>query len=263
VVDGEIVHRYDELGPVYGIRLFNGWRGQDAFVVNCEESVERILLQGSALLPKSGWPELTDIALYGDDAPDVRLFFDANFAWRGDVFSAYGTIGNPGRGELLVFDAATGEIEPLADRMGERTDLDLSNGADAVVPFSWTVDSENGFLSITSNTSFSRVQLRRLDDDSEDPPSEGDDLLSSDSAMVWLWSEPTADGHAQMVELATATDWTYLSADGVRVVRRVPVGASTVEIELFADQIDSAIDQDLPWLVLDLIRVFAGPISDG
>lgn len=261
-LDGEIVHRYDELGAVYGTRLFNGLRGQDAFVINCEESIERILLQGSAILPDHGWPSLTDIRLYGDSAPDVRLSFDASFAWRGAVFTAYGTIGSPGRDELLVFDADTGVVEPIADRIGSRTDVDPVNRADMVVPLGWTAESNDGFLSVFSNASFSRIQLQRLDNAVEEPPAEGDDFLSSDSALVRLWSYPSPDGHSQVVDLVTATDWTYLSADGVRVVRRIPVGGSMVEVELFADQNDSSIDQDLPWLLLDLLRVIDGPVSD-
>ena len=35
LVDGEIVHRYETLGGLGGVRLYNGPRGQDAFVVNC------------------------------------------------------------------------------------------------------------------------------------------------------------------------------------------------------------------------------------
>lgn len=258
VIEGEIVHSYDELGNIGGIRLFNGTRGQDAFVINCEESVERVLLQGSAIMPDTGWPELTDVKLYGDGASNVSIAFTNEIAWRGDVFTAYGTIqgiGERGREELLAFDTVTGAIEPLADRIGgTRTAVDPNHEVDVVVPPGWVFDNTDSYVTIASETTFSRIQVERVAK-AFDPLAEGDKLLSSDSALTRLWMQPNADGNSLVSQVVDATDTTFLSANGLRLVRHVPVGVDTVEIEMFIDDNESGATQDLPWILLDLIRV--------
>jgi hypothetical protein len=189
VVDGVIVHRYDELGGFGGVRLFNGLKGQDAFVINCEESIERVLLQGSAVVPQSGWPELTDIRFYGEDAPDAIFDFGSDFGWRGDIFAAYGY--SSAGDELFMFDAAEGTVEPVFARIGERSQVSNVHGIDVVVPTGWVLEDE---ASVSHPESFSRVQVTRLDGTRDDPLVEGDEFLSSDSVDIRLWSTPDAAG---------------------------------------------------------------------
>lgn len=248
-VDGEIVHRYDELSFGGGVRLFNGFRGQDALVFNCEEVVDRVALQGSAILPEGGWPELTVIDLVDHPA---FFAFGGDYAWRGDVFTGFGTDLSPGSTgtELYGFDAYDGSVTPLIPRIGELVTVPGQN-IDVLLPAEWELRGDD---TVHHPFSFSHVQVERTGEPLGEPLAEGDDFLSSDSAMVSLWSR---DGDFATTSYAVeATDWTFLTDDGVRVVRHVPAGRDTVVIELFADAGDGTIDRDVPWLVLDTLRIF-------
>ena len=246
VVDGAVVHTYDDFSFAGGIRLFNGPRGQDAFAINCEESVEQVLLQGASFLPEVGYPSLVEFRLYGDGAPDAFFEFTGPWLWRGDLFTGAG-ITAEGQ-EIYVFDTSDGTIRRWASLVGEPTMFEDPHWVEVVVPEGWSVDDADGYVTVVSDESLSRVQLQRRTTDDYPPLGEGDELLSSDETSVWL----EGMGHV------AATEWTFLTPDaGVRVVRRVPAEAGTmVEIELFADPMDSGANQDLPWAVLDLIRIW-------
>ena len=245
-IDDEVVHIYDDLSFAGGIRLFPGPRGQDAFVLNCEESVERVLIQGSAVMPEAGYPNLLEFPLFGNGAPDAFFEFLGQWTWRGDVFTGAGITAD-GQ-EVYMFDTSTEAVRQWSDVVGERTTFEDPHWVDVVVPENWTVENEDGYLTMRSNDSLSRVQLQRRAADETPPIAEGDELLSSDEQMVWVASEG---------EVA-ATEWLFLTPDdGIRVVRRVPAeGDTMVEIEMFADPADSGALQDLPWAVLDLIEIW-------
>lgn len=252
LVDGVPEHVYAELGGLGGIRLFNGTRGQDAFVINCEESVERVLIQGSAIMPDQGWPELVDINL-GNAANAIWFDYAADFGWRGDVFSAFGTAasGPPNGPELYVLDPVEASPELLIPRVGKRVTL-ADVRVDVLLPSSWELRDRS---TVHHATSFSHVQIELHHDPIGEPLTEGDDFLSSDSVDVRLYMR-SADDETTTSQRLTVTEWTFLAPDGVRVVRHVPVGDATVVIELFADSGDGAVDQDLPWLILDTLRIF-------
>ncbi len=251
VVDDRVVHEYTELGAFSGIRLFNGSRGQDAFVINCEEFIERVLVQGSATMPEQGWPELAEITLASDANPVWMGYLD--FAWRGDTFTGLGTnmLDSSGGPELYIFDSYEARVVPLGSRVGKRVTL-ADHGVDILLPTGWALRDGS---TVHHEDSLSHVQIERLEQSPGEPLAEGDELLSSDSADVNLWIrsdgvETTINGRVE------ATEWTFLSENGVRVVRNVPVADEMVVIELFSDSLDGAIDQDLPWLILDTLRVF-------
>jgi hypothetical protein len=252
VVDGEVVHRYDELGGFGGVRLFNGFKGQDAFVINCEESIERVLLHGSAIIPQTGWPELTDIRFYGDGAPDAIFDYGSDFGWRADIFAAHGYSSTGD--ELFMFDAFDGTVEPVFTRIGKRTRVSNTHDVDVVVPTGWIVEDE---ASVFHPESFSRVQVTRVDGSGDEPVAEGDEFLSSDSTDIRLWTAPDADGTARRGSRVTATDRMFLAPDGIRVVRQIPADGATIQIEMFIDDVDGAPGLDLPWLLLELVRVFS------
>lgn len=94
VIGGKIVSDYPELSTVTGgVQFFPGPDGQDAFVVNCEESVERVFLSRSLDLTSSASPEVVEIPLFG---PDINTFFDFSddWAWRDGTFTAARTTAN-------------------------------------------------------------------------------------------------------------------------------------------------------------------------
>lgn len=259
LVDGEIVHRYETLGGLGGVRLYNGSRGQDAFVVNCEESVERVLLQGSAIVPGFAWPDLADFRFYDSEFANFRMDYSGDYGWRGDMFAVHASTSADGASfdELFVFDSYSLSIEAQHSRMGTRLSDVAFLGFDLVSPTVWAVDIAGDVITTASSDSSSRVQVLRQPSEATVPPlPEGDELLSSDEVLVRLWSVPDAEGHARVISMATASEWFYLAEDGVRLVRQIPVGEDIVEIEMYADHADGAPSQDLPWLTLEMIRVF-------
>lgn len=259
LLDGEIVHRYETLGGLGGIRLYNGPRGQDAFVVNCEESVERVLVQGSAILPDFGWPELAEFRFYDSEFDNFRMDYSGDYGWRGDMFAVHASTSADGGSfdELFVFDSYSLSIEAQHSRMGTRLSAVAFLGFDLISPTAWTVDIAGDVITTASSDSSSRVQLLRQPSEATVPPaSEDDELLSSDEVLVRIWSVPDAEGHSRVVSMTTASEWFYLAEEGVRLVRQIPVGEDTVEIEMYADDADGAPSQDLPWLTLEMIRVF-------
>jgi hypothetical protein len=259
LLDGEVVHRYDTLGGLGGVRLYNGPRGQDAFVINCEESVERVLVQGSAIVPGSGWPELTDFRFYDSDFENFWMDYSGDYGWRGDMFAVHASTFADGEtfDELFIFDPSAPSIEALHSRIGTRLSDVGVPGVDLISPTAWTVEAAGDIITSASSVSSSRVQVLRQSTEATVPPlAEGDELLSSDEVMVRLWSVPDADGHARVVSMARASEWFYLAEEGLRLVRQIPVGDDVVEIEMYADKADGAPSRDLPWLTLEMIRVF-------
>jgi hypothetical protein len=259
LLDGEVVHRYDTLGGLGGVRLYNGPRGQDAFVINCEESVERVLVQGSAILPGTGWPELTDFRFYDSDFENFWMDYSGDYGWRGDMFAVHASTSADGEtfDELFIFDPSAPSIEALHSRIGTRLSDVGVPGVDLISPTVWTVDAAGDIITSASSDSSSRVQVLRQSTEATVPPlAEGDELLSSDEVMVRLWSVPDAEGHARVVSMARASEWFYLAEDGLRLVRQIPIGDDVVEIEMYADDADGAPSRDLPWLSLEMIRVF-------
>ncbi len=254
VVDGAVVHTYDELSFVGGIRLFNGPRGQDAFVINCEESVERIAFSASILQPDAQAPDLSE--LIGPGAQGVNFEFSSDFGWYGDLFGGYASHVD-GYDALFVIDRAAIEIVSLDSLVGERTAIDPHTNTAAVTPSTWTRDGEFDSYTIESTSSRSRVQIWTVPGTAEAPLAEGDELLSSDGVTVRLWNGSDLSD-AQATSRVEATDWMFLVGDGIRVVRHIPRGDETVVIEMFSDGEDSSIDNDLPWLALELVQVFDG-----
>ena len=259
LVDGEIVHRYETLGGLGGVRLYNGPRGQDAFVVNCEESVERVLLQGSAIMPGFGGPELADFRFYDSEFDNFWMDYSGDYGWRGDMFAVHASTSAGGGtfDELFVFDPSSPSIEALHSRMGTRLSDVAFLGFDLISPTVWSVDIAGDVITTASSDSSSRVQVSRQPAEATAPPlPEGDELLSSDDVRIRLWSVPDAEGRAQVVSMVTASEWFYLAEEGLRLVRQIPVGGDIVEIEMYADDADGAPSRDLPWFTLEMVRVF-------
>jgi len=259
LLDGEVVHRYDTLGGLGGVRLYNGPRGQDAFVINCEESVERVLVQGSAIVPGTGWPELTDFRFYDSDFENFWMDYSGDYGWRGDMFAVHASTSADGEtfDELFIFDPSAPSIEALHSQIGARLSDVGVPGVDLISPTVWTVDAAGDIITSASSDSSSRVHVLRQSTEATVPPlAEGDELFSSDEVMVRLWSVPDAEGHARVVSMARASEWFYLAEEGLRLVRQIPVGDDVVEIEVYAADADGAPSRDLPWLTLEMIRVF-------
>ena len=143
VIDGKIVSDYPELSTVTGgVQFFPGPDGQDAFVVNCEESVERVFLSRSLDLTNSVSPEVVEIPLFG---PDIETFFNFSddWAWRDGVFTAARTTAN-GFEALTTFSSserrfAEGQeiIEEAPDETAEqaRTFITPSGNTECVFGF--------------------------------------------------------------------------------------------------------------------------------
>lgn len=255
IVDGEVVHIYDDLAFGGGLRVFSSNSGQDAFVFNCEEGVERIAIAGSAVLSEEGWPSIEVVEL-----SNVQFNFLSDFAWYGDVFGGFGSHVD-GYDALFVNDPATLTMVPFDSLLGERTPHNSELGVSLLSPTGWAIDPDAAGLSVSSPTSNSRVQVWTVPGDVEEPVAEGDDLLVSETVDVRLWGGPNPD-QPSVVGQASATEWIFGTPDGgARIVRHVPRCDEIVEIEMFADPSDSAVDQDLPWLTLNLVQV--SDVSDG
>lgn len=257
VVDGEVVHKYDELGMFSGIRLFNGTNGQDAFVLNCEESVVGLFLQMSSVVPDRGYPYLQEID-FSEDLSDAEpsFFFSDEWGWSGDLFVGWGSL--RGVSQLWTFGIPDAVAVPVSDLLGNRAPTNPDLAVSVVVPRGWTYQSTSDSEVLTHPSSSSRVQVWSSPEIPDPPLEEGDDLLSHDVANIRLWSTPTAGASAEPSLPVPVDEWTFLSNDGVRVVRYFTRESETVVIELFADTGDGAVDQDVPWLVLDTLRLFAG-----
>lgn len=254
-VDGQVVHTYDELSFAGGIRLFNGTKGQDAFVLNCEESVVGLLLQTSSVFPDVGYPDLQEIDFFEDLAgQEPSFFFSDEWGWSNDVFVGWGSL--RGASGLWAFGIPDAAAVMLSDLLGERATTNPDLGVSVVVPRGWTHESTSDGELVTHPFSSSRVQVWSMPGAPEPPLEEGDELLSWDVVSTRMWSGAdvgTSDESSYPIDV---DEWTFLNDDGVRVVRYIGRGSETVVIELFADGGDGSIDQDLPWLVLDTLRIF-------
>ncbi len=254
-VDGEVVHTYDKVSFAGGIRLFNGTKGQDAFVLNCEESVVGLLLQTSSVFPDGGYPDLQEIDFFDDLADqEPSFFFSDEWGWSNDVFVGWGSLG--GASGLWAFGIPDAPAVLLSDLLGERAPTNTDLGVSVVVPRDWTHESTSDGELVTHPFSSSRVQVWSTPGSLEPPLAEGDELLSSDVVSTRIWSAADAGTAPEPGYPIEVDEWTFLNDDGVRVVRYIGRGSETVVIELFADGGDGSIDQDLPWLVLDTLRVF-------
>ncbi len=254
-VDGEVVHTYDELSFAGGIRLFNGTKGQDAFVLNCEESVVGLLLQTSSVPSDRGYPSLQEIDFFEDLAgQEPSFFFSDEWGWSNDVFVGWGSL--RGASGLWAFGIPDAVAVLLSDLLGERAATNSDLGVSIVVPRGWTHESTSDSELVTHPFSSSRVQVWSMPGSPEPPLEEGDELLSWDVVSTRIWSTTDTSTSAERSQPINVDEWIFLSDDGVRVVRYIGRDSETVVIELFADGGDGSIDQDVPWLVLDTLRVF-------
>ncbi|MEM7276473.1 MAG: hypothetical protein AAF547_25600, partial [Actinomycetota bacterium] len=204
LLDGEI-HRYEELGPLGHMRLFNGPRGQDALVVSCEETTESVLIQGSAVTPADGIPRLMRFDLGQPHLMD----FDADFGWRGDLFGGYAWHG--GWTELVYFDTGTGFVSDAWSMLGTRVDR-LDFGYDVVVPEDWSTEPEiygplrEGSLVMAPPDAGSSVSITPIEFAGDPEFPDGAELVDSWTETAHLWEYVSAD-RATIVGNQSSLNW--------------------------------------------------------
>lgn len=252
LADGK-VHRYEELGQLGHTRLFNGPRGQDAIVVSCEESTERVFVQGSAVLPEDGIPRFTEFTI----GQPYLLDFDAQFGWWGDLFGGYGWHG--GWDELVYFDTGTGFVTEAALLLGTRTER-IDSGFDVVVPEGWELATEDGvYGSVVLNPvrngspeGLSYVSIDPVDWAGDPEFPEGAELVDFWIDEAKLWEYVSVD-RAKIVGSQERLNWRLEYNGGTLVVQHLEAGEIDLIVQYFVAD-DEAWLWELSQIVTDQIR---------
>lgn len=255
LINGAVVHRYDDLAFNGGIRHYLGVRGQEAFVVNCEESVEAVWTVGTPLLPEAGYPELETFPMLELADGDAFFSFNADWDFRDAIFAGYGWIGDTY--DLWTFgvadDGVTPRVVALAELVGERQPLNETLGVSVVVPNGWTYESTDEYELLKNPNTFSRVQIFVEPTSIDAPLAEGDDQIGSFDTTTITW----VNANDLLVGQESASiDYDFRNEQGVRTVRHITLFDRTVVIEVFSDDADSNLERAQPSLALELVRVF-------
>ena len=247
-LDNGELHRYDDLGPIGHTRLFNGPRGQDAIVVSCEESVERVLIQGSAVVPEDGVPRFTAFDL---GQPHV-MGFDADLGWRGDLFGGYAW--RDGFDELVYFDTGSGSIVEAAATIGGRIEQ-LDYGFDIVLPDGWevlTYEAAAVTLAIAPPDARSYISVLSLTSAGDPEFPENAELVDFWTDSVPLWDYVSAD-RGTIVGSQTRSNWRLSHEGGTLVVQHLEAGDHHLIVHYYVGPGEDAL-WDLAQAVTDQIR---------
>lgn len=236
-LDNGQLHRYEDLGPIGHPRLFNGPRGQDAIVVSCEESVERVLIQGSAVVPEDGVPQFTVFDL---GRPHV-MSFDADLGWRGDLFGGHAW--RDGFDELVYFDTGSDAIVEAATVIGTRMEQ-LDHGFDIVVPNGWevlTYEAAAVTLAIAPPEAGSYVSVLSLASAGDPEFPENAELLDFWTDDVHLWDYVSVD-RGTILGSQTRSNWRLSHEGGTLVVQHLEAGDHHLIVHYFV-----AAGEDVYW----------------
>lgn len=217
------IHRYSELGRMGGLKLFNGTRGQDAVVATCEESVEKVLIQGSAILPESGVPEFQAF-----DLQDHFLNpYNADFGWRGDSFMGQASLG--AWDDLFAFDTGSGEMVGVGDLIGERY-AHLNFGYDFVSPDGWypsPYPGDESTITLYAGDDTAWVKITALEFAGDPEPLEDSDLVNFSEGTTGVWTPADDDSvdasnlRARQVGLQDELLWVFRSPEGIHTIKHL------------------------------------------
>lgn len=217
------IHRYSELGRMGGLKLFNGTKGQDAVVATCEESVEKVLIQGSAIFPESGVPEFQVF-----DLQDHFLNpYTADLGWRGDSFMGQASVG--AWDDLFSFDTGSGEMVGVGDLIGKRY-AHLNFGYDFVSPDGWyssPYPGDESTITLYAGDDTAWVKITALEFAGDPEPLEDSDLLSFYEGTTGVWTPVDDDPleastlRARQVGLQDELLWVFRSPEGIHTIKHL------------------------------------------
>ncbi len=247
------IHIYEDLGTLGFARHQSGPRGQDAFIVSCEESIEEILIASSV---GADTPPTIRAFQLGD--PWTMDFSRSEIGWWGDVLAGWAVDGNAGINnlDLVMFDTETGVIVPLADKVGSWQSM-LDTGYDYLLPDEWqaVVDPTIGAVTITSADGGALVEIEPLASAGEnDGPSSGEqlDFLAD---QVARWATPDQGSIADVfVEMQERLSWEWRTQAGTVVIYELQQAAVPVRITLTIDADAPAATTTLAFTMADLFR---------
>lgn len=252
--DAGSVHRYEELGVLGHVRLFNGPRGQDAVVESCEESIESILIQGSAFVGPSGVPEFTPFP-FGDM---WLMNFFTDLGWRGDVFGA--TASNGSWDELVLFSTESSGIVEAHEILGARI-ARLNHGYDFVLPTGWTMDAvpaADPATRFSSPDGLATISIITLEFAGDPEPLEGADLLTFSQDPSWTWSavDPPEVNRGRHEAIVEQSSWTFATEDRVQTITQHPGADNYLVLEVVIDRSASRSLISVADLAAELVRHF-------
>ncbi|MGI9607813.1 MAG: hypothetical protein ACR2P0_16920 [Acidimicrobiales bacterium] len=257
--EGEIVHIYDDVGSVGGLRADYGPFGQIAIVENCEEWTTRLLFASESVPPPDGIPIVNQLV------PPSNIFHLDSLGWYGTTgwFSGEAAFydGNTGWNDTVLFDYDAGTIEITSDVFGWRDPI-LDVGIDYVGAGSWLVppfdpsrtevvmndDESDSWVSITVYDPANAPEVSALD---------GETVRGSFTLEVDLWESVDPGYHRSRVTgSALATDHDFSSNEGFRVLRRVELPDRVVDVQYFLAAGTGAAYQDVPYITFDSVRIY-------
>ncbi len=258
-VDGAIIHTYDDLSPVGGLRGFEGPRAQFAIVESCEEWTTRILFADFGVPPVDNVPEVRTVV------PPDDIFFLNEFGWFGisgflaAEASFYEGTGD-GWNDTVLFDAYEGSVQVASDVIGWR-EPSLAAGVDYVAPGGWSVppfDSDATTVSMSDDESGSWMVLTVHDGQIPSPLALAAETANEPRQFeVDLWESVDPElGRSRKTGIVPATETMFIGPDGTRVVRHLAGEDRTVEIELFVSAGIGSAYIDVPWYALEAVRMY-------
>ncbi|MEM7272909.1 MAG: hypothetical protein AAF547_07510 [Actinomycetota bacterium] len=250
--DGSI-HRYDDLGRVGHLRLHNGPRGQDALVATCEEMVEAVWIQGSAVPPDDGIPRFVEFELGQPHLFDLG----AELGWWGDLFGGYGW--HDGWDELVLFDTATGAATEARSLLGTRLER-LDHGYDVVVPDGWEIrsgDPATGRLELASADDLAWITVEPIEwaGDPEIPSTV--ELITYVEEQVPLWTYVGPE-RARRDGTQPRPTWILDTGDGTRTVHHLEGGEIDLIIDVYVAEA-TAWHAPVAQAVVDQLRSYRQP----
>ncbi len=254
-LDGQTdVSIYQEIGMLGFTRHRPGPKGQDAFIVSCEESIERILIAGSVGVDDQP-PSLQSFSLGN---PWLMDFSASDISWWGDVLTGWASDNTASdiTLDLVLFDTETATVMPLADKVGSWQSM-WDYGYDYLLPDGWqaVVDPALGAVTITSSDGAAVVEIEPLSSAGEtDGPVDGEplDFLSDEIAR---WAAPVQGSTATVFAgMQERLSWEWRVPTGRVIIYELRQAAVPVRLTLTVDDTAASSTTTLAFTVADLFR---------